>query len=48
MDVVLALPVLKFSFNTFAATDELPCQLMWIGKCTFSTCNLAVHRHHSR
>jgi len=33
MDVVLALPVLKFSFNTFAATDELSRQLLWIGKC---------------
>jgi len=38
----------------FAATDELSRQLMCIGKChwpvysSFSTCNSAVHRHHSR
>jgi len=38
----------------FTATDKLSGQLMWIGKChwrvylSFSTCNSAVHRHHSR
>jgi len=40
--------------NTFAATYELSCQLMCIGKChwrvysSFSICNSAIHRHHSR
>jgi len=40
-------------FNMFAAT-ELSRQLMCIGKCywrvysSFSTCNSAVHWHHSR
>jgi len=39
-------------FNTFAATDELSCQLMCIVRChrrvysSFSTCNSAIHRHH--
>jgi len=41
-------------FNTFAATAELSRQFMCIGKChwrvysSFSTCNSAIHRHHSR
>jgi len=34
------------------ATDKLSHQLICIGRCqwrvSFSTCNSAVHRHHSR
>jgi len=53
MSVILS-KSLHHIINMFTATDELSHWLICIGNChwqvysLFSTCNSAVHRHHSR